>query len=516
MDNPGTNWRRVYTLRDFSGVLFRQAPTATLCFFLVVAFATVAILFMPDRYESEMRILVKHDRADTLISVSPGSDRALPPDITEQELNSEIELLQGPDLLAQVAQAVKLEDRLDDGSWNPVPRWIDSAIQRVRSTGVRPAATASEEKLARAVQELRNNLQVEPVRRTWMISVTYTSSDPKLSKEVLESLSKLYLEKHLAVRRAPGTRQFFVEQATQSAKDLEAIQGQLREFGERNGTVSAATEKDAVLAKLADFEGQVRQANAAVAEATARLTSLQLERARTPARHVSSITTGDASGLTQEMQSKILAMELKRTELLQKYTPQYRMVVELSEQIEQTRAALENARTSSLKQETTEENPTMRWLENEISRVRTEHSAMSARSKALQAALDRYRAEAQMLSAADFEQSDLLRAMKAAEDRYSLYQRKEEEARISDALDRTRISNVAVVQAATLPFEPMPRRSLMWLGLAMLVAMVMALGVAFVKDLIAASVRVRTPDELQSALADVPVLAWVPETARRA
>ena len=106
--------------------------------------------------------------------------------------------------------------------------------------------------------------------------------------------------------------------------------------------------------------------------------------------------------------------------------------------------------------------------------------------------------------------------MKAAEDRYSLYQRKEEEARISDALDRTRISNVAVVQAATVPFAPMPRRSLMWLGLAMLVAMVTAVGVALMKDLIAASVRVRTPDELQSALADVPVLAWVPETARRA
>ena len=280
--------------------------------------------------------------------------------------------------------------------------------------------------------------------------------------------------------------------------------------------MSASTEKDAVLAKLADFEGQVRQANAAVAEAAARLTALQLERARTPARHVATITTGDASGFSQEMQSKIAALELRRTELLQKYTPQYRLVVELSEQIDQTRAALENARTSQLKQETTEENPTMRWLENEISRVRTEHSAMSARSTALQAALSRYRAEAQMLSAADFEQSELLRAMKAAEDRFSLYQRKEEEARISDALDRTRISNVAVVQAATAPFAPMPRRSLMWLGLAMLVAMVTAVGVALMKDLIAASVRVRTPDELQSALADVPVLAWVPETARRA
>jgi uncharacterized protein involved in exopolysaccharide biosynthesis len=75
MENPGTNWRRVYTLRDFSGVLFRQAPTAIFCFLLVVAVAVVAILLMPDRYQSEMRILVKHDRADALISASAGAER---------------------------------------------------------------------------------------------------------------------------------------------------------------------------------------------------------------------------------------------------------------------------------------------------------------------------------------------------------------------------------------------------------------------------------------------------------
>jgi uncharacterized protein involved in exopolysaccharide biosynthesis len=348
-----------------------------------------------------------------------------------------------------------------------------------------------------------------------MISVRYASPDPKLSKQVLEALSQAYQEKHLAVRRAPGTRQFFVEQSTQASKELQAIKDRLMEFGAQNGTVSASAEKDAVLAKVAEFESLGRQANAAVAEASARLNALQLERARTPARHVSSITTGDASGFTQEMQSKIAALELKRTELLQKYTPQYRLVVEIDEQIAQTKSALENARKSSLKQETTEENPTMRWLENEISRVRTEHQALNARSQALQAALSRYRAEAQMLGAADLEQSALLREMKAAEERYALYQRKEEEARISDALDRTRISNVAIVQAATLPFEPMSRQSVMWLGLAFVVGLIFALSVAFTKDLIAASMRIRTPDELQTAQGDVPVLAWVPDTARR-
>jgi uncharacterized protein involved in exopolysaccharide biosynthesis len=515
MDNPGTNWRRVYTLRDFSGVLFRQTPSAMACFFLIVALAAAVILMMPDQYESEMRILVKHDRADTMITTSANSDRAMGPDVTEQELNSEIELIQGPDLLEQVAQATKLPDRLEEASWNPLTRWIDSATRRFSSkTATTPPS--SEERLARAVQLLRDNLRVEPVKRTWMISVAYTAHDPKLSKQVLETLSKLYFEKHLAVRRPPGTRQFFVEQVAESAQELQAIQGQLREFGQRNNTVSASAEKDAALVKVAEFESLVRQANAAVAEAGARLTSLQLERARTPARHTAAITTGDATGFTQEMQSKIAALELKRTELLQKYTPQYRQVVEINEQIEQTRTALENAKRSTLRQETTEENPTMRWLESEISRVRTEHSAMSARSTALQAALARYRAEAQTLGGADLEQSDLLRAMKAAEDKYVLYQRKEEEARISDALDRTRISNVAIVQAATAPYAPQPRHSMMWLGLAMVVAFFVSIGVAIVKDVIASSFRIRTPDELQSALSDAPVLAWVPETARRA
>ena len=517
MENPGTNWRRVYTLRDFSGVLFRQAPTAIFCFLLVVAAAVVGILMLPDRYQSEMRILVKHDRADGVISASGGADRMLSADITEQELNSEIELLQAPDMLAQVAQATKLTERMTEDSWNPLSRWPPRIRRTATTSGAAASdAVAADEMLARAVDHLRGNLQVEPVRRTSMISVRYTSSDPALSKQVLEALSQAYQEKHLVVRRTPGARQFFVEQSAQSAQELEAIKNKLREFGVRYGTVSAGAEKDAVLAKVAEFESLSRQADAAVAEAAARLTALQLERARTPARHVSAITTGDATGFTQEMQSKIAALELRRTELLQKYTPQYRLVVEIDEQIAQTKSALENARQSQVRQETTSENPTMRWLESEISRVRSEHQALVARSKALHTAIGSYRAEAQMLNGADLEQAELLRSMKAAEERYTLYQRKEEEARISEALDRTRISNVAVLQAATMPYAPMPRQSLMWLTLAVVVGLIAAIGIAFMKDLVAASLRIRTPDELQTALGDAPVLAWVPETARRA
>ncbi len=509
METPVTNWHRVYTLRDFSGVLFRQATALVVCFLLIVTVVVACVALIPERYESEMRILVKHERADSVITSSPGSDRALPPDVTEQEVNSEIELLQGPDLLAQVVQATGLVGRADESNWDRIRQAIGLAHRATTPTAAVDRATSQ------AVQELRANLQVTPVKRTWMISIKYSSPDPKLSKEVLETLSRLYLEKHLAVRRTPGARQFFVEQAAQSAQELESVQTELQAFGARHGTVAAAEEKTAVLAKVAEFESLGRQTDAALAEAGARLTALQLERARTPDRHTAGITTGDATGFTQEMQSRIATLELKRTELLQKFTPQYRLVVELDQQIAQLRSTLADARTSQLKQETTEENPTMRWLENEIARVRTEHSALWAKSKALQSALQKYRAEAQLLDTAELEQSELLLQMKAAQEKYVLYQRKEEEARISDALDHTRISNVAVVQAAAVPFEPLPRRAAMWLGLGVLMAFVLAIGVALIKDVISASVRIRTPDELQTTLVDVPVLATVPAAARR-
>src|SRR2546427_4639833 len=44
-----------------------------------------------------------------------------------------------------------------------------------------------------------------------------------------------------------------------------------------------------------------------------------------------------------------------------------------------------------------------------------------------------------------------IRNVKAAEDNYLLYLRKQEEARISDALDRRQIVNVSIAQAATVP-----------------------------------------------------------------
>ena len=115
-------------------------------------------------------------------------------------------------------------------------------------------------------------------------------------------------------------------------------------------------------------------------------------------------------------------------------------------------------------------------------------------------------AQARKLDEQGIMQGDLMRTAKANEANYMLYTKKKEEARIADALDRTRILNVSIAQNPTIP--SLPTRSPWIFGLvACLLASAVSLGVVFALDY--ADQSFRTPSEVLSELR-IPVLAAVP------
>jgi uncharacterized protein involved in exopolysaccharide biosynthesis len=107
-------------------------------------------------------------------------------------------------------------------------------------------------------------------------------------------------------------------------------------------------------------------------------------------------------------------------------------------------------------------------------------------------------------------QQDLTRAVKASEENYLLYLRKQEEARISDALDSQRIVNVAIAEAATVPALPVHSTGFFVL-LGVLIATSVSVASAFVADYI--DPRLRTADEVEAVL-NTPVLAAIPMTGK--
>jgi uncharacterized protein involved in exopolysaccharide biosynthesis len=473
------------TARDIIAPIFRHKRAGILTAIAMFAVLAPVVLLSPVEYEAQMKILVKRERLDPIVSADPNLTQQSRADVTEDELNSEVELLKSRDLLEQVVVAAGL-----------------SGADTISAGG--KTATASERTaVSRAVRELQKDMSVTLIRRTTLIKVSYRSPDPTQAARVLTELERLYLEKHLVLHRPPGAYQFFTDQAERSQAELTAAETRLKEYGRQESVVSADVEKANTLQKLADFEAALQQTRATIEEANRQVAELEAQTAATPARHTTQIRTLENTELIRQLKSKILDLEVRQTEMLRKFTPNYPPVVQVEQELAQARAALERTEGSPLTEGTTDQNPTYQWLQSELARVRTQRAAAIARSAALTDSIRVYRERARQLDEKGAVQQDLRRAMNSAEEKYLLYQRKQEEARISDALDHTRIANVAVAEEPTAPALPSSIKKSWILILGAIMSLMLGVAVTYLLNYF--SPHLRTPDEVERAL-EIPVL----------
>src|SRR5262245_684904 len=482
------------TLHDLLAIGFRRRRLIVTTFIGIFLTGFLIALFLPAQYESQMKILVRRERADTVVSPTREPAYELRTAVTLEELESEAELLKSRDLLTKVVVACNLQESGSKSFWNTL--WgVESSNEEAR--------------IGQAAIKLGKKLTVEAIKRTDLISVTYKARNPELAAQVLNTLSTLYLDKHLALRRAPGAFEFFNKQAEGYRKNLEKAEAELSNFSRKEGVVSPPLQKEIRIRRLAEFEAALQEARAGVAQTQRRIGTLEAQLASLPSRQTTQVRTSDNAQLMQTMKGTLMELELKRAQLLAKYDPSYRLVQDVETQIATARESIAAAEKAPLRDEVTDRDPAYDALRAELAKSKTELAGLEARSVAMADLVRDYQAQTQRLDRTEIVHQDLVRAAKGQEENYLLYLRKQEEARISDALDRQRISNVVVAEAATAPLEPKSSGPLV-VVLAGLLACVASAMLALVVDYWDPSFR--TPEEVQSFLGS-PVLAAIPKSS---
>jgi uncharacterized protein involved in exopolysaccharide biosynthesis len=170
---------------------FRWRKRMVIAFWVSLLGTLVAAFFLSRDYESEMKILVNKERVDPLVAPNENAPPLTRPEITEEELNSELELLSGEAVLHQVVTETGLQKR------TAPPLWF-------RLFGPITGSTEEEIRIAKAMRVLASNLNVKVPKKSNIIEISYHSDDPRLSASVLNAYAKAYLERHMAVHRAPG------------------------------------------------------------------------------------------------------------------------------------------------------------------------------------------------------------------------------------------------------------------------------------------------------------------------
>jgi uncharacterized protein involved in exopolysaccharide biosynthesis len=501
---PKTDPQLAVTLRDYVAPVFRQRKLVTAIFLCIFLGAILSALLLPRKYEAEMKILVNRERVDPVVTSNPESQAgpSVVPVVSEEDLNSEVELLKSRDLLEKVVVACGLAKDTSSG--------VGVILERL-SNALHRAPTSKQTRLAQAVQTLQERLVVDPMKKTTLIRVTYTSRDPQKAAEVLQTLASLYQEKHAAVHRPAGTFKFFNAQADHYRDELAASETALTSFDAKESVVDPAVQKQLVLQQLSTFEAGYHLAQTNSVEAQRRAEALRAHAAVTPERQTTQVVKLDNPQLLSTLEGTLLSLELKRSELIGKYKPDYFPVVQVDAQIADAKRAIEQAQASPAQQITTDRVPAQDWMTTEIARADSDRDALSAQAAATEKVVQRYQAAARDLDAKGIRQQDLARNVKTAEENYLLYVRRREEARISDALDSKRIVNVAVAEAATVPALPTMHLAWIFLG-GFLLAGSVSVASAYAVDRFDESFR--TPDELLRYL-DVKVLASIPSSAEK-
>jgi uncharacterized protein involved in exopolysaccharide biosynthesis len=469
------------TARDLVAMGFRHRKAMLISFFAVLFATAITVEILP-RYEAHTEILVHRERVDPVASAESAPIN-VQSTVSEEELNSEAELLKSDDVIRPVVVALGLEKQ-ESSKWIFFRRKPDEA-------------------LAKAIQKLKGSLRVEPLPKTNIVKVTLPSGNPREAAQILDTLDHVYLQKHKELHNPTGQFAFFDGQTKKAQSDLQAAETKLKEFPGVTGTPNPLLARDVALQKVNDFNFSLGQTRADLAETQKRLDSLQQMKTTTDPRMLAQQRTAE-DGSIKDMKSKLLDLEIRRSDMASKYAADYPPLVELEREIAITKGTLTNNKPMS--DSTTDRNPTYQWINDEIVKDKAQMTGDVARINELQAVIAQNMETVRKLDAANIEMQDLNRTAKTAEDNFLLYSRKREEARISDELDANQIINVVIQEKPSVPVYPAQSGWLFAL-IGSVLAMTVSLVTVFIRERMDASFR--TPVEVETIL-NLPVLAAVP------
>src|SRR6187402_606715 len=413
---------------SFGKVLLKRWRLALAVFSVFFCLTLLLAALLPRRYEATMKLLVKNERVDALINPDKGTQGIFYlDDIAESRVNTEVALLLSNDLLRQVVKRCGLGDTVHASHSEPAVR----------------------EELA--LNQLKKDLSVTPLRKSAIIQLRYESPDRARSVKVLNALSDLYLDSHLRLRGAPGSYAFFRELSRRYTAERVEADLALARFKREHNIVTLPEEKVIALQREADLDKHYADAAAAAARSTQQSTKLSSLVSQTPARLVNELKTIPNQYETQQLSTLLVGLQNKRVEAAARYKPDDRIVQDLDQQIAQTEGALSGATVRKAEEVSTIANPVLGSAQSEFVRAQYESAGYQAEMLSVRRRLATNKlrlAELDSQTAAYNElNQDVLRLTVLDHD----YREKADQARVSQLLDEQRISNVAVAEEAYSP-----------------------------------------------------------------
>ena len=276
--------------------------------------------------------------------------------------------------------------------------------------------------------QFRQNLLVKPVARTNLIEVYYRHDNPYVAAKAVNQLVDLFQEKHLQVFSENKTP-FLEEQEKAYQEKLKESENRLTGFRQKYEVYALDEQKNLLIKQRADLDTQIKTEESRIKELQARYAYWKDDK---------NIVT---DLVANSLRNQVNASELKEQQLLQKYTESSRLVQEVRRDIELTKEQLR-------KQESEVRKVNLATIESEL-------NPLQVKVASLKRQLAQVEGETRAIDQRQEQFHELTRDVASNESNYQVYLKKSEEARISEDLDRRKMTNIQVIERASVPLMPM-------------------------------------------------------------
>jgi capsular exopolysaccharide synthesis family protein len=507
------------SLRDLYYVFFRHKWKMILFFFAIIITVIVVTFLGAEVYRSNAKLLVRLGRESVTLDPTATTGQIINVSQTMQsQINSELQILGSQELVEKLVDSIGAETFLtysdEDLSVGDKTRGTVRIIrQKVRNTvkGARNLLkrwdlVESVDDRDRVVLGIMQNLWVEAQKDSSVISISYKARSPKLAQQVVAEIIDLYLEKHIAVHQTPGSYQFFNQQSEQLRAKLTQSESELRNLKNEIGISSLQDRRRVVSDRVGVLEKEIDNTDAALTSSGAKVQALQKALTSVPETMVTQKTTGFPNYAGDAMREEIFKLQLEELKLLTNFTEQSRMAEAVHEEIVQAQELVDGEEATRT-QVTQGLSLTHEQLQLALHTEQANLSLLQAKAEAQKRQLANAQKELKNLNEAEVRINKLKREISTQELNYRKYSENLEQARIDHALEGERISNISVVQPATLPVKPIRPRKLLNLALGFFLGILGAIVLAIFSEYLDHSLK--TPEEAEEKL-QLPTLVSIP------
>jgi uncharacterized protein involved in exopolysaccharide biosynthesis len=375
--------------------------------------------------------------------------------------------------------------------------------EAVRRLGIQPEPGTDMDELLAAMQ-LATTVTQNPGGN--ILQINFLGRDPKRAARNVNAITDVYIEHHNQVYGKSGVSDFYREQLNVLEGQMGQAERRLKQFLARNGIVDAETEIKLLAADEIEQEKGLQGHLAKISALRKKLRTIEGQLANTPEQIAwGAEYTTNPTALTYK--NKLAELEVSRANVLQRYLPNDRHVVDFDQQIVGLKSRLKAEQDKLLSKQTMRTSLLNMDLKRGVFSIQALLADAEARKPDLWRRLKSTQKHLKTLRQLSFQVANLQDEADRKKYAYQLYWKKHEEARATEAMSEQSMVSVSVVDRAVPPLDP---QNPPWIPLVLGLFAGLVLGTATAVAVEFLNRRLRFEQEVEHYL-ELPVLAVIPD-----